>query len=143
MPAGGCENCTKFICKTYTSENFENLFLQVKFFKKFRKKVSLFHDFKVYFKPKILCSSQRQCSRKYCQHSKGTNVPQTFHKRSDIHIIGMKPKRSSSFPNLSYRKRSFLFNPGEQTLDQIETICFQYGKFGNDTKTFWFRSKTI
>jgi hypothetical protein len=29
--------------------------------------------------------------------------------------------------------------PGEQILDQIETICSQPDKFGNDTKTFWFR----
>jgi hypothetical protein len=44
---------------------------------------------------------------------KGTNDLQTFHKSSDIStVIGMKPKRFSSFPNLSYRKRSFLFDPG-------------------------------
>jgi hypothetical protein len=35
--------------------------------------------------------------------------------------------------------RSFLFGPGEQILDQIETICSQQDKFGNETKTFWFR----
>jgi hypothetical protein len=53
------------------------------------------------------------------QNSKGTNVPQTFR-----YLIGMKPKSLSLFLNLSYQKRSFLFGPGEQVLDQIETICF-------------------
>ncbi len=43
------------------------------------------------------------------------------------------------FPNLPHRKRSCLFGPGEQILGQIETICSQQDKFGNDTKTFWFR----
>ncbi len=51
----------------------------------------------------------------------------------------MKPKRVSLFPNLIHRKSTFLFGPGEQILDQIETICSQQDKFGNDTKTFWFR----
>ncbi len=50
----------------------------------------------------------------------------------------MKQKRLSTFPNLLYRKRSFLFGPGEQILDQIETINSQQNKFVNDTKTFWF-----
>jgi hypothetical protein len=40
---------------------------------------------------------------------------------------------------MSYRKRSLLFGPEEQILDKIETIWFQKDKFGNDTKTFWFR----
>jgi hypothetical protein len=44
-----------------------------------------------------------------------------------------------SFPNLPHRKRSCLFIPGEDILDQIETICFQQDNFGNYTKTFWFR----
>ncbi len=35
------------------------------------------------------------------------------------------------------------FGPGEQILDQIETICFQKDKFGNDTKTFWFSKNDI
>ena len=61
-----------------------------------------------------------------------------FHKRSD-HLTGMKPKCLSLFLNLPHRKRSFLFGPGEHILDQIETICYQQDKFGNDTKTFWFR----
>ena len=55
------------------------------------------------------------------------------------YVIGKKQKTIDSFPNLSYRRRSFLFGPGEQILDKIETICFQEEKFGNDTKTFWFR----
>jgi hypothetical protein len=50
----------------------------------------------------------------------------------------MKPERLGSFPNLPHLKRSFLLGPGEQILDQIETICSQQDKFGNDTKTFWF-----
>jgi hypothetical protein len=37
------------------------------------------------------------------------------------------------------RKSTFFFGPGEKILDQIETICSQQDKFGNDTKTFWFR----
>jgi hypothetical protein len=64
---------------------------------------------------------------------------QTFHKRSinvPISTIGMNKKLLSSFPNLYYRKRSFLLGLEEQILDQIETICFQLEKFGNDTKTF-------
>ncbi len=44
-----------------------------------------------------------------------------------------------SFPNLTHRKRSCLIGPGEQILDQIKTIFYQLDKFGNDTKTFWFR----
>jgi hypothetical protein len=51
----------------------------------------------------------------------------------------MKPKRLSLFPNLSHLKSTFLFGTGEQILDQIKTIYFQQDKFGNDTKTFWFR----
>ncbi len=52
----------------------------------------------------------------------------------------MKPKfLRFSFPNLPHQKRSCLFGPGEQILDQIKTICSQQDKFGNDTKTFWFR----
>jgi hypothetical protein len=51
----------------------------------------------------------------------------------------MKTKRLSLFPNLPHRKSAFLFGPGEQILDQIETICSQQDKFGNDTKTFRFR----
>ncbi len=51
----------------------------------------------------------------------------------------MKPKRLSLFPNLRHRKNTFLFSPGQQILDQIETICSQQDKFGNYTKTFWFR----
>jgi hypothetical protein len=50
----------------------------------------------------------------------------------------MKLKRLSSFPNLPHRKRSFLFGPGEQILDHIETIRYQQDKIGNDTKTFRF-----
>jgi hypothetical protein len=33
---------------------------------------------------------------------------------------------------------ALLFCPGQQTLDKIETICFQQEKFGNITKTFLF-----
>jgi hypothetical protein len=50
----------------------------------------------------------------------------------------MKPKRLSLFPILPHRKSTFLFGPEEQILDQIETICSQQDKFGNNTKTFWF-----
>jgi hypothetical protein len=32
-----------------------------------------------------------------------------------------------------------ILGAGDQILDQIETICSQHDKFGNDTKTFWFR----
>jgi hypothetical protein len=42
------------------------------------------------------------------KNSKRANVPQTFHKRSDI-LTGMKPKRQSLFPNLPHRKSTFLF----------------------------------
>ncbi len=51
----------------------------------------------------------------------------------------MKPKQPSLFPNLPHRKSTFLFGLGEQILDRIEKICVQQDKFGNDTKTFWFR----
>ncbi len=52
----------------------------------------------------------------------------------------MKPKRLRClFPNLPHRKSTFLFCPGEKILDQIETICSQQDKFGNGTKTIWFR----
>jgi hypothetical protein len=44
-----------------------------------------------------------------------------------------------SFPNMPHRKRSCLFGPGEQILNQIQTICSQQDKFGNDIKTFRFR----
>ncbi len=51
-----------------------------------------------------------------------------------------EPKKPLNyFPNLSYRRWSFLFCPGEQILDKTETICLQQEKFGNDTKKFWFR----
>jgi hypothetical protein len=33
----------------------------------------------------------------------------------------------------------FLFCPGEQILDKIETICFHQKKSGNDTKKLWSR----
>ncbi len=32
-----------------------------------------------------------------------------------------------------------VFGPEAQILDQIETICSQQGKFGNENKTFWLR----
>ncbi len=48
-------------------------------------------------------------------------------------------KTSEFVPNLPHQKRSFLFGPGEQILDQIETIYSQQDKFENYTKTFWFR----
>ncbi len=51
----------------------------------------------------------------------------------------MKPKHLSLFPNLPRRKSTFLFGPGEQILDQIETICSQQDKFRNTIKLFWFR----
>jgi hypothetical protein len=41
---------------------------------------------------------------KQWRNKRSTNVPQTFR-----YLIGMKPKRLSSSPNLSYRKRTFLF----------------------------------
>jgi hypothetical protein len=68
-------------------------------------------------------------------HKRSTNVPQTFRC-----LIEKKQKKPlSSFPNLSYRRWSFLFCPGEQILDKIETICFQQEKSGNKAKKFWFR----
>ncbi len=63
-------------------------------------------------------------------HKRSTNVPK--YDRNET-------KRLSPFPNLSYRRRSFLFSPVKQILDKVKTICFQSEKFGNDTKTFWFR----
>ncbi len=51
----------------------------------------------------------------------------------------MKPKLLSMFSNLVRRKSTFLFNPGEQILVLIKTICSLQDKFGNDFKTFWFR----
>jgi hypothetical protein len=48
----------------------------------------------------------------------------------------MKPKRLSSFPNLTHQKRSFLFG---QILDQIKNKLFSTRQIRNDTKTFWFR----
>ena len=51
----------------------------------------------------------------------------------------MKPKLLSLFSNLVHRKSTFLFNPGEQILVLIKTICSLQDKFGNDFKTFWFR----
>jgi hypothetical protein len=45
----------------------------------------------------------------------------------------------SLFPNLPHRKITFLFSSGGHILVQIKTICFQQDKFGNDSKTFWFR----
>jgi hypothetical protein len=50
-------------------------------------------------------------------------------------------KPFESGPKFVPSKRLFLFGPGEQVLDQTEIICFQ-DKFENDTKRFWFRSKT-
>ncbi len=73
-------------------------------------------------------------SKQY-RNKRSTNVLQTFR-----YLIGMKPNLIS-LPNFSYRNKSFLFGPGAQILDQIETICFQIDKFGNDTKTVWFRSQ--
>ncbi len=40
--------------------------------------------------------------------------------------------------NLPHQKSTFLFGPGEQILDKVETICSQQDKFGND-----FVSETI
>jgi hypothetical protein len=51
----------------------------------------------------------------------------------------MKPKLLSLFSNLVHRKSTFLFNPGEQILVPIKTICSLQDKLGNDFKTFWFR----
>jgi hypothetical protein len=76
------------------------------------------------------------------QNSKG----RTFHKRStNVPTFNRNETKMTefSFPNLPHRKRSCLFCPGEQILDQIETICFQQGEFGNDTKRFWFRFQNV
>jgi hypothetical protein len=54
----------------------------------------------------------------------------------------MKAKRLSLSPILPHRKSTFLFNPGEEILVHIKTICTVLtlqDKFGNDSKTFWFR----
>ncbi len=53
-----------------------------------------------------------------CQNSKRANVRQTFHNRST-----KVPKRLSLFPNRPHGKSTYLFGPGEQIQDQIETIC--------------------
>jgi hypothetical protein len=78
-----------------------------------------------------------------CEGTRNVKIvkEQTFHKRSDL--TGMKPKRLSLFPNVPHRKSIFIFGPGEQILDQIETIFSQQDKFGNDTPHFSFVSKTI
>ncbi len=60
-----------------------------------------------------------------------------FHKRS-TNIQISNQNGTKTIPILAYQKRSFLFGPVEQILDQIETICFQEDKFGKDTKTFGF-----
>ncbi len=90
-----------------------------------------------YYRPgppavKVLVMSKQK------RNKRSTNVSQTF-----LQVTGMKPKRLSLFPNLPHRKRSFLFGPGEQILEQIETICSQQDKFGNDAKTFCLVSKMI
>jgi hypothetical protein len=51
----------------------------------------------------------------------------------------MKPKRLSFVPESALSKENILFTPRQQILDQIETICSQQGKVGNNTETFWFR----
>jgi len=43
----------------------------------------------------------------------------------------MKPKCLSLFPNLPHRKSTFIFNPGEQILVLIKTICSLQDIFGN------------
>ncbi len=42
------------------------------------------------------------------RNKRSTSLPQTFR-----YLIEIKPKLFSSFPNLSYQRRSFLFGPGE------------------------------
>ncbi len=81
---------------------------------------SMFQNFHLY---SFLMSKQR--------NKQITNVPQTFHKRSpNVPTSCRNDTKTSEF--VPHRKRS------EQILDQIETICSQQDKFGNDTKTFWF-----
>ncbi len=43
---------------------------------------------------------------------------------------------SEFVPESAPSKKSFLFGPGEQILDQIATICSQQDKFKDDTKLF-------
>jgi hypothetical protein len=79
-----------------------------------------------------------------CQNSKGAKVPQTFHKRStNVLTSNRNDTRTSEFLPESAPSSTFLFGPGEQIMDQIEKICSQQDKFGNDTNTFGFVYKTI
>jgi hypothetical protein len=71
---------------------------------------------------------------KAVKKKRSTNVPQTFR-----HLTENEPKLLSLFSNLVHRNSTFLFNPGEQILVLIKTICSLQDKFGNDFKTFWFR----
>jgi hypothetical protein len=53
----------------------------------------------------------------------------------------MKAKRLSLSPNLPHRKSTFLFNPGEEIPGPNQNNLYGalQDKFGNDSKTFWFR----
>ncbi len=53
---------------------------------------------------------------------------QTFHKRS-TNVPTSNRNETKTSENLPHRMRSFLFGPGMQILDQIETICSQQDKF--------------
>ncbi len=62
-------------------------------------------------------------------HKRYTNV--TISNRNEIKTFELVPEFV-----LLKEIISTVFGPGEQILDQIETICFQLDEFGNDIKTF-------
>ncbi len=60
---------------------------------------------------------------------------QTFHKHSTNVPTSNRneTKTSELVPESAPSKEHILFGPGEQILDQMETICSLEDKFGNDT----------
>ncbi len=67
-------------------------------------------------------------------HKRSTNVPMSYRNETK--------KRLSSFPNVSYRRRSFLFGPGEQILDTIDQSFLNKRNLATIPKRFGFLSKT-
>jgi hypothetical protein len=76
---------------------------------------------------------------------RGRNVKtakeQMFHKHfANVPTSNRNETKMSEFVPQSFPAKEIIsICPGEQILDQIETICSQQDKFRNDTKTFWFR----
>ncbi len=67
---------------------------------------------------------------------------QTFHKRStNVPTSNRNKTKTSEFvPESALSKEIIsIWSRRADSMDQIETICSQQNKFGNDTKTYWFR----